>query len=80
MKDQLRAYIQDNLLIGESHMLADSDQLLLDGYIDSLGVTRLMGFIRSEFGVVVPAQEVTVENFGSVEVMTHYVERRMAEA
>lgn len=79
LNDQLRTYIQDSLLIGESITLNDSDELLLDGIIDSLGVTRLIGFIRTEYDVVVPAQEATIDNFRSVEVLAGYLRRRLGE-
>ncbi len=79
IKDELRAFIEDNLLIIENMPISNEDELLLDGMIDSLGVTRLIAFIESELHIAVPAQDATIENFASVRVISDYVERRRSE-
>ncbi len=76
IKDELRAFIEDSLLIIGNGPISDEDELLLDGMIDSLGVTRLIAFIESELHIAVPAQDATIENFASVRVISDYVEHR----
>ena len=75
----LKGFITGQLLIGETSPLGDEDELLLDGIIDSLGVTRVIGFIEHTFGVVVPREEATVENFRTVAVLAGYLERKTSE-
>ncbi len=79
IKDELRAFIEGSLLIVGNGPISDEDELLLDGMIDSLGVTRLIAFIESELHIAVPAQDATIENFASVRVISDYVERRRSE-
>ena len=56
------------------------DEIVLDGTVDSLGVTRIVDFIESEFGITIPAEDVTIENFRSIGTMAAYVRhRRQAE-
>lgn len=78
-KDSLREFITSQLLIGESAVLDDDDELLLDGIIDSLGVTRVIGFIRDQFGIVIPREEATVENFRTVSILVSYLNRKTTD-
>ena len=79
MKDQLRRFIEDNLMTGDERALGDNDQLLMDGIIDSLGVTRLIAFIGTDLGIDVPARDATIDNFESLAVITNYLEARRAD-
>lgn len=69
-------YISEQLLVGEPEPVGADDELLIDGIIDSLGVTRLTGFISSEFAIEVPAEDVTVENFRTINLLSSYVGSR----
>ena len=61
MRDELKAFIEENLLITSDGPISDEDELLLDGMIDSLGVTRLIAFIESELHIAVPVQDATID-------------------
>ena len=52
------------------------DEVVLDGTIDSLGVTRLIDYLEKEFHVTIAAQDVTIENFLSATTMAAMVEAR----
>ncbi len=73
---RLIGYIAAELLIDDSHELTVDDELLLDGIIDSIGATRLIGFIEEAWSLRVPAEDVTVENFGSVNQISDYLRTR----
>ena len=69
------------LLGGSGPPVAADDEIVLDGTVDSLGVTRLIDFIENSFDVTVPAQDVTIENFRSITTMAQYVRgRQVAES
>lgn len=59
--------------------LAPDDNLLLSGLIDSLGVMRLVNFIEETFQVEVQPEDVTIENFRTINVIADYLQRRTAE-
>jgi len=65
--------MSDVLLDSTQTELAVHDDLLEDGLVDSLGIMRLIAYIESEFGFSVPAQDVTVETFMSVETIAAYL-------
>jgi len=71
---KLTAYIMSDVLLDSTQAeLAVHDDLLEDGLVDSLGIMRLIAYIESEFGFSVPAQDVTVETFMSVETIAAYL-------
>jgi acyl carrier protein len=47
--------------------------LLAAGVIDSLGILRLVSFVEEKFGIEVPDEDVTIDNFQSVKAMSDYV-------
>ena len=60
--------------------LAESDSLLGQGIIDSMGVIELVQFIQDTFGVTVEDEEITELNLGSLAAIARYVsEKQRAE-
>ncbi len=74
MKEKLQQYIQDELLDGRE--ISDDENLLLGGLIDSMGVMRLVAFVEEAFQVSVPPEDLTIENFMTIETMIRYLEGR----
>ena len=66
--------MSDVLLDSSQSELTVNDDLLEDGLVDSLGIMKLLAYIESEFGFAVPAQDVTVETFMSVDAIVAYLE------
>lgn len=54
-------------------------ELLVSGLLDSLAVMRLVVFVESEFGISVPPQDVTIDNFVDVQSVTNYASRQLRE-
>lgn len=73
MEEAIVGFVRDELLRGEEIEVTADDEIVLDGTVDSLGVTRLVDFLESEFKVSVPPQDVTIENFRSIRTMADYV-------
>jgi acyl carrier protein len=68
-------YIQDNLLTGKGEIeLSPEDDLLGSGLLDSMGVMRLVGFVEETFNIKIPPEDIVIENFIDVKVITNYVE------
>jgi acyl carrier protein len=75
----LRAYIEENFLYMEPELeLRDADDFLTLGIIDSLGFVELVEEVQSRFGMVIDDVEITEENFGSIDAIAGYVERKRA--
>jgi acyl carrier protein len=77
----IRQYVDTNLLYGADGVEYDDQQSFLEaGIIDSLGVMELVGFVTTTFGLTVPAQDITPDNFDSVARLAAYVRRRSVAA
>ena len=73
LRESLLDFIVEDLLAGEFKVELE-DNLLADGMIDSLSVVRLVAFIEDEFGHVVQPEDITIENFGTVEQLAVFLE------
>lgn len=69
-------FVQRELLSPEDAQIQHDEDLLTGGHIDSMGIMRLIGFLESEFGITVPPEEVTIENFLNIETISNYVDRQ----
>lgn len=82
MKERLARYIAEELL-GQTHgmgrAIAPDDDLLGSGLVDSLGIMSIVFFVEQELGFKVPAEDVTIENFQSIETIDAYLTRRRGE-
>ncbi len=72
----LNEYIHERLMSGSSDDLDENNDLLAAGIIDSLGILQLVTFIEEKFGIQVPDEDVTIENFHSLKSMTAYLASR----
>lgn len=73
----LRAFVEENFLyLHPGVELADEDDLLAAGVVDSLGFVELVEEVQSRYGVEVTDIEITEENFGSIAAIARFVERK----
>jgi len=75
---KITSYILSEVLLDKSMTeLSPQEDLLDDGLVDSLGIMRLIAYIESEFGFSVPAEDVTVESFMSVDAVVAYLQPQL---
>lgn len=80
VRKEMRAFIEDNFLyLDPDATLADDQDLLAAGIVDSLGFVELVEEVESRYEVGVQDIEITEENFGSVDSIVRYVERKRVE-
>lgn len=54
----------------------DTDaELVSDGILDSLSITTIIAALTLEFGVTIPYEDITEENFNSIRAMAAMMER-----
>ena len=76
-KQKIKDFILDELLNGQKQdQLGDDQDLLISGLVDSLGVVRLINFIEQNLDADVPPEDVTLENFQTVEKIASYLLQR----
>jgi acyl carrier protein len=74
--EALRDFIQNKLAFGYNGTIGFDEDLLLTGLLDSLGVIRLLAFIQEQFGIDVPAEDVVIEHFSTINAMVEYLGTR----
>ena len=80
VRKEMRAFIEENFLyLNPDAELADDQELLAAGIVDSLGFVELVEEVEARYAVGVKDIEITEENFGSVAAIVRYVERKRAE-
>lgn len=74
--DAIRRFIQIEILDDEEAPIDYDDDLLLNQVLDSLGVMRLVAHLEEVEGVVIPEEDVTIENFSSLRLIDTYLVSR----
>jgi len=83
---------QDTITIGQKvnqyvlqETFAEKNKIQVDslifkeGYFDSMGFIRLITFIEDEFGIKISDDDLTEENFESINAITAYILRKVAK-
>lgn len=79
LRGEIRGFIEDEFLYLRPEIdLHDDDPLLALGIIDSLGFVELVEEVQARYRISVLDTEITEANFGSVEMIAGYVERKRA--
>jgi acyl carrier protein len=79
VRKEMRGFIEDQFLyMRPDTELADGDRLLDLGIVDSLGFVELVEEVQTRYGVTVADTEITEENFGSIDAIARFVERKKA--
>jgi len=58
--------------------LTDDDILPQTGLLDSAGILELIVWCEGEFGIDIPQEDLSLDNFGSIRRMTNFIEARRA--
>ncbi|NIM99834.1 MAG: hypothetical protein GTO24_17695 [candidate division Zixibacteria bacterium] len=66
MKEELIDYIMKEFVEDPDEEIDESTPLISSGLIDSLSIVSLVAFIDKKFGVKIPDEKGTVENFETV--------------
>jgi acyl carrier protein len=81
VRGEMRTYIEENFLyLHPGIEVKDGDDFLTLGIVDSLGFVELVEEVQSRYGVAVEDVEITEENFGSIDAIGDYVERKRSAA
>jgi acyl carrier protein len=81
LREDLTRYIQSKLLTeaAEVSLQADTD-VLRQGIIDSMGVFQVVSFLEETYGIRIEDDEITVDNFQSIDAMVQFVSRKLQQS
>ena len=76
----IRTFIEENFLYMHPDVeLADDKDLLTRGLVDSLGFVELVEEVQARYSIEVEDLEITEQNFGSIDAIVAYVERKRGD-
>ena len=76
----IRAFIEENFLYMHPDVeLTNSEDLLARGLVDSLGFVELVEEVQERYSIAVEDVEITEQNFGSIDAIAAYVERKRGD-
>ena len=70
------AYIKKEIGSGHTQDIDIQDDLLGNGIIDSMGMMSLVAFIEKEADLKIPSEDITVENFMTIEHILGYLSKQ----
>ncbi len=80
VRTAIRAFIEENFLYMHPDVeLTDSEDLLARGLVDSLGFVELVEEVQERYSIAVEDVEITEQNFGSIDAIAAYVERKRGD-
>lgn len=68
------------MILSGVHLDVDPDELTTDfpllesGLIDSFGIREIVSFLEADFGVRIPDEEVTLDNFATISAIARFVD------
>lgn len=74
-KTYLMDYIKKEIMRNDKAKITETDDLLSEGVLDSLGILQLVAYINDNFGIDVPDRDVVYENFHSVQALDNYLQQ-----
>ncbi len=80
MREQIRQFIINNFLFGESEEgLGDDDSFLEKGILDSTGMLELVAFIEETYEINMEDEELIPENLDSINNLTAFIDRKQGK-
>ena len=76
--DDIRSYIQTEILNEPDFEISADENLLLSETLNSLSVAILVAHLQDKCDIRVPPEDVTLENFSTLQSIESYVSRKQA--
>jgi len=74
---QIEACLIELNFLGAGDSIGPNESLFERGVIDSLGIGSLVGMLASQFGVVVPDEDLLPDHFDSISSIARYVNGKL---
>ena len=77
IKDQVRGFITKIAARRGVTSISDDASLTSAGVLDSMGIFRLVSFLEESFAVAISDEEITADNFHSINAIQDFVTAKM---
>jgi acyl carrier protein len=80
IEEQIRVFMKKHFPLAHKKGIDRSDNWLDTGILDSLGILDLVHFLEEEFSIQIGDDELTPENFQSLELLTAFVNSKIGHS
>lgn len=77
MDDKITTYIKTELANEPVAFIEPGEDLVGSGLVDSLGMMRLIAFIEKQFEIQIGPDDMTVENFGTLQSIEAFLKNKI---
>lgn len=78
IRDMIRTYVVNDILLDADASLGDGDSLLDSGIVDSTCALELIEYLQKTFGIAIRDDEIVPDNFESIERLSWLVASKVA--
>jgi acyl carrier protein len=79
LEQQIWKYLCDNVLyLDDGFEYSNDSSFIEEGLVDSTGIMEIVMYVQSAFGITVDQQEVTPDNFDSVNKLMAFIRSKQA--
>jgi acyl carrier protein len=75
---EVRDFVTNNFLFGDSSSLQDDMSFLDSAIVDSTGMLELIMFLEGTYGIKIAPEETLPENLDSVKRVAQFIARKLA--
>ena len=79
IKQRIREYIKDNVLLGDGDIPDDDTSFTETGILDSTGFLGLITFVETEFGIEISDDELDPENLETLSKISGFIQKKLQE-
>ena len=76
----IKDFIWEHFPLARKRKIIDTDPLLENGILDSLGILEVVTFLEHEFHIILNDDDLMPENFQSIECIATFVQRRFHDS
>ncbi|MDT7827317.1 acyl carrier protein [Pricia sp. S334] len=80
MNEKIISYIKTEISMSPLTDIEFDEDLLGNGIVDSLGMVKLTVFLEREFKIKIAPEDMTVENFNTIQSISHYLSEKLDQA
>ena len=77
INEQLKTFVVENFLFGQSESLDYDTDFFEKGIIDSTGIIELISYIEITFDFTILDEELTLENFSSINKVCAFIKQKL---
>lgn len=78
--EKIRKFIESNLIVYDDDIeLGDDDNIFQLGFVNSLFAMKMIGFIESEFDIIIENDDLDITNFSSICNVANFINSKMSK-